>query len=651
MDWTNLWADVLHWVANHATIAYAAIFLIASSESLALVGLLIPGTVVMIGIGALAGSGALSLTVTFLVAMAGAIVGDGISYWLGRHYHLGLKKLWPFCRFPQLLSRGEDFFLKHGGKSVLIGRFVGPVRPIIPVIAGMLDMPVGRFVLVNVFSAIGWAFAYLVPGVLLGGSLTLIGSVSTRLSLLLLMLLLLLWATFSLCHHTFNWLGRLAPQGERLLPVLVLVLFIAGWVFLGVLEDVVNMDPLVQADQAIYHFLQSLRTPWGDWILIAVTELGDGLVSLPIGLTVLLFLLLSRKPRAARFWLLALGGGAAMVQLFKWTLHRPRPIDIYQGVSSWGFPSGHTTMSVVLFGFLAILLVRSFPPRWRWLPFSVAIGISAVIAFSRIYIGAHWFSDVVGGMSLGWAWVTLLGILYLRGSGQVLSKGLLVSTVFLTLLIAGGWHVQAQHSQDLVRYQIQRTVKDLQFQGWQEQAWQNLPARRLDLAGEFEEPLNFQWAGDPEQLSAQLIAKGWKQNVSLDLKQILNCLVPNVKLSQLPVFPLLENGRQERLVLYKLEDDHRLILRLWPTNFKLMDINKPLWAGTVDSEIAVNMAHFFTLPHGSREYSMALHLLGGNLPSEMLVKWVNRPVQGTAPSGRWDGQTLLLTHRGTTSPH
>jgi membrane protein DedA with SNARE-associated domain/membrane-associated phospholipid phosphatase len=643
MNWTHVWDTALHWVTLHPVVAYLGIFGVALSESLALVGLLIPGTVIMIGIGALAGSGALSIKVTLVAAMLGAVVGDGISYWLGRYYQLGLKARWPFRNYPQLLVRGEEFFHKHGGKSVLLGRFVGPVRPIIPVIAGMLDMPVERFLAVNILSAVGWAFAYLIPGVLLGGSLTLVGAVSTRLSLLLLLLVLLLWLTFSLGHQVFNWLGRLGPKGERLLPLLGLALFLAGWVFLGVLEDLVNLDPLVQADQAIYRFLQSLRTPWGDWLLVAVTELGDSLVNLPIAVTVFVLLILLRKFRAAAYWLLALGGGAALVQLFKWTMHRPRPIDIYQGISSWGFPSGHTTMSVVLYGFLAILLVRSCNPRWRWLPFSAAIGISLCIAFSRLYLGAHWLSDVLGGLSLGWAWVTLLGIVYLRGSDDTLPKKLLLGGVLLAILLAGAWHIHGRHAQDLARYQVQKPAQELPAASWQDLGWQELPGRRIDLAGEDEGPLNLQWAGDPGQLSALLIAQGWRPSPGLNLKHYLNILTPQAALQQLPVLPLLEDGRQERLLLSLTLKNERVVLRLWPTDFQLSESNQPLWVGSVDREVANSMADLFTIPRGTREYSAALQQLRQFLPPEVIVGSVRRPVKVKLPAQRWDGQTLLLT--------
>ena len=83
----------------------------------------------------------------------------------------------------------RSFFSRHGGKSVLFGRFVGPVRPVIPVVAGMLGMGPVHFVVVNVLSAIGWALAYILPGVFFGTSLAVAGAVSTRLAVLIFLIL------------------------------------------------------------------------------------------------------------------------------------------------------------------------------------------------------------------------------------------------------------------------------------------------------------------------------------------------------------------------------------------------------------------------------------------------------------------------------
>ena len=99
-----------------------------------------------------------------------------------------------------MLKNGETFFHRHGGKSVLFGRFVGPVRPVIPVVAGMLGMGSLHFGIVNVLSAIGWALVYILPGVFFGTSLAVAGAVSTRLAVLILLILATSWV--------FVWLGR-----------------------------------------------------------------------------------------------------------------------------------------------------------------------------------------------------------------------------------------------------------------------------------------------------------------------------------------------------------------------------------------------------------------------------------------------------------
>jgi len=380
-------------ITHHPGLAYGAVFLVSLSESLALVGLLVPGTVIMFGVGAVVATGSLGLAPVLLLAMAGAIAGDGVSYWLGHHYKERLMEIWLLSRYPGMLRNGEAFFHRHGGKGVLFGRFVGPVRPVIPVVAGMLGMSAVHFGVVNVLSAIGWAFVYILPGVFFGTSLAVAGAASTRLAVLVSILVASIWGFIWLARKLVSLLEHKGPvwlsvlkqwsiaetpahrymrplkrffsfllfrrQGEELLlGFLVLVLFAAGWGFLGVLQDVLAEDPLVVADQAVYYFLQSLRTPWADSAFVAIMELGDSFVNVSLACAVLLILIAKRCHRAAGFWALTVIGGLLGVQLLKWTIHLPRPVTIYHGASAYGFPSGHTTMSVILYGFLAILLAR-----------------------------------------------------------------------------------------------------------------------------------------------------------------------------------------------------------------------------------------------------------------------------------------------------
>lgn len=135
------------WLHNHPQWALLITFIVALAESLAIVGSIIPGSVTMTAIGILAGSGVMRIDLTLIAAALGAIAGDGASYLLGYVFSDRLTNIWPFSRYPSWLSYGKDYFARHGGKSVVIGRFVGPLRSIIPVIAGMMHMNHWRFLL------------------------------------------------------------------------------------------------------------------------------------------------------------------------------------------------------------------------------------------------------------------------------------------------------------------------------------------------------------------------------------------------------------------------------------------------------------------------------------------------------------------------
>ena len=172
---------VLDWIARHPELAGLVVFLVAAGESLALVGIVVPGVVFMLGIGALVGLNAIDLWQALLWAAAGAVVGDWVSYWLGRHFDQQLRHVWPLSRYPKLIPEGEKFFERHGGASIFFGRFVGPLRPIVPAVAGIMHMPQGKFYVINVISAILWAPVVILPGVAFGESIQLASEVFFRL--------------------------------------------------------------------------------------------------------------------------------------------------------------------------------------------------------------------------------------------------------------------------------------------------------------------------------------------------------------------------------------------------------------------------------------------------------------------------------------
>lgn len=157
--------QLIGFIRSHAEWTGPIIFLVAFGESFAFVSLVVPGTAIMIAAGALVPEGTIPFVPLVVGGMAGAILGDGISYWLGLRFGHLIPGLWPFSKRPELLATGHAFFEKHGGKSVFIGRFFGPVRAVVPLVAGTMEMPPHRFWIANVASAIIWAPAVTMPGI------------------------------------------------------------------------------------------------------------------------------------------------------------------------------------------------------------------------------------------------------------------------------------------------------------------------------------------------------------------------------------------------------------------------------------------------------------------------------------------------------
>ena len=655
-------------------------FIVALSESLAVVGLVVPGATIMLAAGALIALGAMSFWTTTLLAVAGAIAGDGISFWIGRRYRDRLRGVWPFHRHPDWLSRGEAFFERHGGKSVVFGRFVGPVRAFVPIVAGMLGMPPVSFYTMNILSALAWAPAYLLPGMAFGASLALAGVVATRLAALLLVLGALTWFVIWLVRAVYRllspraaamaqtllvWAGRhplgakairglldpARPAPRALLAMGVLFLG-AAWLFLGVLEDVVTGDPLVRADQGFFQLAQGLRTPWGDRVMVFITELGDGMVIALVAAAVLVWLLWRRRWRAAGYWVAAIGFGQLAATMIKLVLQRSRPFTgLYDGgLSVYAFPSGHATMSMVAYGFLAVLVAGTLQAGRRWIPYAAAALLITTISLSRLYLGAHWLSDVLGGLSLGLAWVCLLGIAYFRHApaGPV-SQGLPV-VALLALILAGAWHVTTRYSSDLQRYTPHLAVEHMDAASWWRDDWRRLPAYRRDLEGEFEEPLNVQWSGTLDNLRRELEARGWRSPVPLTAANALKWLLPDSRLADLPMLPHVHKGRNESLLMLgppgeSPADDHnrQLVLRLWKTGFVLDPSATPLWVGGVYIQKSRHIL-LLRVPVTAHEYDTPLELMRKSL-GDLQQRTVERNTSVTRKGYAWKGNVVLLRDR------
>jgi membrane protein DedA with SNARE-associated domain len=169
-------ALIVDFVHAHTQYAYIAIFLLALSEAVPVVGTVVPGSTLIIGISALAAGAHANPWILLMAAIAGAIAGDGLSFCLGRHYRCKILSSWPLNQYPHFIARSESLISRYGAASVFLARFTAVVRAFVPLVAGIFQMSPRHFYAANVLSALAWAPAHVFPGVLLAMLLRLTGA-------------------------------------------------------------------------------------------------------------------------------------------------------------------------------------------------------------------------------------------------------------------------------------------------------------------------------------------------------------------------------------------------------------------------------------------------------------------------------------------
>ena len=380
IDSLNLWLSLNpHWLG-------AAIFLAACLECLAVVGLLIPGTLLLFAIAVLAGGGALELWQVLLLGYAGGLLGDLLSYALGRRFHQNIRRLPGLRQHPEWLISAELHFQRYGAASLLLGRFIGPLRPMLPMLAGMLDMPFLRFWLISAVAAAGWSVAYLLPGWATGAALRLplpegfwlsSGVIGAALGLLLAF-------TVQLSLRRQRLATPLTAWGSALCLAALMI----GWPW------------LTAFDQGLLALVQSVRSDGLDRAMVLITRLGDFSTQLYCGALLCLLLLVLRQWRALALAIGTLLGTALANGLLKALFARVRPEVLLDPLGSYSFPSGHSSAAFAFFLCLGVLAGRGQTPRLRLTWLLLACIPATLIALSRVYLGVHWPSDVIAGALL-----------------------------------------------------------------------------------------------------------------------------------------------------------------------------------------------------------------------------------------------------------
>ncbi|KAF1014656.1 MAG: Phosphatidylglycerophosphatase B [Stenotrophomonas maltophilia] len=295
------------------------------------------------------------------------------------------------------------------------------------------------------------------------------------------------------------------------------------------------------------------------------------------------YLVWRRRWMAAAHWLATLAFGLALTKLLGATVDVVRQLDASSG---FGFPSVSVTMATITFGFFAVLIARELPGRTRVWPYLVAGVVVNLIGFSRIYLGAHWLSDVIGGMLFGTFWLLVLGIAYRRRFNRSFWVKPAAWLFYGVFALAAMWYAPRNIAVKLERFEpAQAAPVAMDAQGWWATQWAQLPARRNEFDDDQRWPLDVQVAGPLAPLQAQLEAHGWTVQPQAGWQDVLLMLDKDTGPADLPVLPATLDTRVEALLMVRpgATPDERYVLRLWPAPATLQPGAVPLWLGSAQT--------------------------------------------------------------------
>jgi membrane protein DedA with SNARE-associated domain/membrane-associated phospholipid phosphatase len=643
---------LVDFIGTYPALAIVAAFIVSTGEALLIIGLFVPSTVVLLGIGGLIGAGRLPFWPIFIATTAGAVVGDAISFWIGYVFKERLTEVACFQRYRKLLSAGQRYFALHGGKSVVIGRFIPGIKSVVPGIAGMMGMGMLRFTLLNILSSIAWAAVHLLPGMSAGLALAKLNSVNTRLAVFLGLAVVVIALS--------AWGVKLASQlGARILPrlrtalagwaarrqdrlgyvverlasplhggfrrqsLLIAAIFAAVVAFALLLEDVATGETR-PSDYAISQLLQSLRTSLADLVMIAVTMLGDWTVTLAVAAAGCAVLIACRRPGLAIGLLIALGGSMAFVWVAKLAIRAPNPIDIYTGLDAFSFPSGHVAATATLYGALGMIAIRGSGAMLGRATAVACACFVAAVAFSGIYLGAHWPSDVAAGLLFGGGATAGLAMAFRHHAVPAQATARLLAGCVATLLIVGSWHVALGLGRGLSLYEPQLPPAIALSTPWRDGGWRELPSNRIDLAGDPAEPLVLQWRGGAAALRGELMKRGWIAPPAWSINALNGFVSPATSATELPVAPGFNIGRRPVVTLVRpgkgAGREGRLVLSAWPQWAREPDGTvESILVGSISFEYVDHPLHQLSLPRHSKTWRCEVDPSLSTLPGAMLV--------------------------------
>ena len=621
---------------------YWIVLLISLLESLVCVGIVVPGATLVVLVGFLSSQGYLNMGDLIWFAAMGAILGDGISYYLGtkgtkffRHENRWLK--------ASHLERGERFFHAHGSWSIFLARFTGPLRAIVPFFAGLSGMKKSKFLFWNVISAFLWSASHLLVGYFFGNVFTVIEVWSTRLGyaigLIIAFLALIYVIRYIIARHGRQIAGLIRsvslsiwnaissnPDVQKILKQypwffafiktrtdrasfygLPITLVVIGFVYilsllLGIIQDVLAFETIMLADLRIANLVAHFRSLELTNVFLWVTLLGKWQIVIGFAVIVSAILWLWKKRDYIIYLWIALAADEICNYLGKLLIHRDRPSNPAYIENSFSFPSGHAMVAVIFYGFLAYTLIRQMR-KWKYKVnvFFSSLIIILAIGFSRVYLGVHYVSDVWAGYLLGFLILMTVITFYERKQwkkgkthegviishkNKITTAGLILAGIIFYITFASQYHpslvLPVQSSTQHIEGDISGYINQHKISKYSE-----------TLTGDPQEPLGFIFFAKDDHALMQAFEKaGWYMADSISIRsitKITQAALLHRQYLNAPMTPSFWNaavndfGFEKPTQINSVDERHHI--RMWRSN--LRQDGMTLYVGTASLDTAM----------------------------------------------------------------
>ena len=384
--------------------SYSLILISSLLEGIPIVGIFSPGGILVTIGGLLIKIGLLDPWITFFIATIAAVISDVVGYSIGKKYGYGLLKKYGkyfFLKEEHHIEKTHALINDHPGKAIILGRFYYISRSISPFLAGTASIGFTRFFILDVIGASLWTVVHLAVGYIFGLGYE---TASKYINYVLLAAVLLSIAVFFL----YEFINRQHNVFKKYHIYTLILNIFSIYALAQIIEDVSNQENLYFWDRIIQNHISNIWSPVGVSILGAFTYFG-GLYGV-VAIGVLILALIVHKKRWYQVVIFGFAVFSSLISEFvmKYAFRVPRPPQALVQTEYFSFPSGHATMITTL-GILAFYFFKNdFKNAWTRRLFIVGdVLLVLAVCFSRIYLNAHWTSDVLAGMSLALFWSTL----------------------------------------------------------------------------------------------------------------------------------------------------------------------------------------------------------------------------------------------------